>query len=346
MLRTLWTLVGTALGVVLGLFTVEAAIRPYCSAPRQLDPRFGFVLAAGSTVHWHREGSGTGHWSAFGIRGSSLPAENRPKVLVLGDSLVEAVHVDDPECFTARLEARLAARGWDAAVLNAGVQGSSAPYYAAAGPAYLEAFSPAWTVIGLSADDLTSAAFVPRATHFTKETEGSLGVSALPPVGGGGWLRQGIRRLRARSALAQNAALQFVGYRATMASWRPFRSAEATDLAPVAVDPTAFPIEAELALLVDRFEGRVTFLFFSLYDETQPFSEGLVEAAVQEACARRGWSCVATRDTFSRFAGHPGAWPRGFPNTAPNRGHLNPAGHDAAAEALERELIRLFPSGL
>jgi hypothetical protein len=71
----------------------------------------------------------------------------------------------------------------------------------------------------------------------------------------------------------------------------------------------------------------------------------VTETAVREACAELQLSCVFTRDENAKL-GQSGAFPTGFPNTRPYQGHLNPAGHAAAARALVKGLSEGRPGAL
>src|ERR1043166_5977967 len=57
-------------GGVPALLLLELVMRFYAFAPRELQPDLGYVVADGATTHWNREGNGTGHWGAHGIRAS------------------------------------------------------------------------------------------------------------------------------------------------------------------------------------------------------------------------------------------------------------------------------------
>ena len=329
---------------VLVLLTLELAMRHYAYIPRRLDPDFGYV--ATGQAWWFREGGGIGHWGARGVRVSSSPTNVVEKtILVLGDSFTEAPHVSDDEVYTDVLERSLRRASHNLRVLNAGVTGSTLPYYVHLAPSYLRAFSPSWTVVQINPDDVLGAAFSRKATHFERLPDGSVRVRALPPEGGGGLARRALRFLQGHSALLQNSVLQYKAFADSAKSFRPFRQTEALPPARTE-DPNRFPIAEELAALSNAFGGRVTILFVSPWqdgigsDEPSP-----VERSVDAGCRALGASCVFSRTVYPQLA-RSAAFPTGFPNTRPGRGHLNPTGHAAVAEALGRELLAGKPSAL
>lgn len=93
------------------------------------DPRIGHRLRPGASTHFATaEFASDIAINAQGVRGPDVPpkAAGERRVAVLGDSLVLAVQVEQPETFVAGLEARLneraaAGRRWRA--INGGVQG-------------------------------------------------------------------------------------------------------------------------------------------------------------------------------------------------------------------------------
>jgi hypothetical protein len=323
--------------------TGEAVMRRYCYSPRILDPEFGFVPAGNPSI-CRKEGDGVGHWGKRGIRRSPGRLASQPAILVLGDSLTEAEQVDDDETYTYLLEQRLAHEGLPYAVLNAGIEGLALPYYVETADAYIRAFSPRWTIVAISADDVAGSAFLSIATHFIKEPDGTLGIKANPPVGRGGPIRRFIRYARGHSALLQNYVLQEQGYARDMRGFRPFVATQKKDDPPLS-HPERFPVRQELAMLEDRFEGRVTILFFSGLRSEDPDEESPMGRAILDICAAEKWSCRSTQEFSRRFAAA-GTAPNGFPNSGFNLGHLNEQGHAAVAALLNDEMQKLAQHGL
>lgn len=321
---------------ILALLTLEVAMRHYTYVPRHLDPDFGYV--ATGEAWWFREGSAISHWGSRGVRAASSRARGPEdkRLLVIGDSFTEATQVSDDEVYTDVLERTLRQAGRNVRVLNAGVAGSTLPYYVDLAPAYRRAFSPDWTVVQLNFDDVVAPAFAKGATHFERMPDGSLTVRALPPEGGGGMARRTLRFLRGHSALLQNCVLQYMGFAGLAKGFRPFRQTDEPP-APEPDDPGAFPIEQELLALLKVFDGRVSVLFLSPWIAGAPVERPTpTESSIQDACRKLRMSCVFTRSTFPRFVAS-GTFPNGFPNTRPKRGHLNAAGHAAVAEVLGHE---------
>lgn len=327
-------------GALLALVVVELVVRQTYLKPWVTDPDFGTVLQPGAVARFATEGDGESRWTSHGVRRSELPAPGTPRVLVLGDSFTEALMIEDADVYSARLESRLAgSRNPPPAVLNVGRSGATAADYLALAERYRELFDPVWTVIQLRDDDVTDAAWREGgAATLSRGPDGDLVARfEVKSPGAVGAL------LQRTSAVLATPTFGLVRAREFLDAWRRepplFRGASA-EARPVAAIPPrdAYPVEETLDRLAAAFEGRVTFLWLPSYDPerlTEP--ESATEARVMAACRERGLSCVNLRDVFPTFRAQNDA-PYGFSNTAWNVGHLNAAGHRAAAALLADEL--------
>lgn len=93
-----------------------------------------------------------GLWLAFGLMINTAAAQDKPKLLALGDSLTAGFGLPREQAFPVRLEAWLHERGVNVAVINAGVSGDTA----AGGLARLDwslADQPRYALVELGAND-------------------------------------------------------------------------------------------------------------------------------------------------------------------------------------------------
>ena len=327
-------------GALLALALFEGVARRVSWLVYDIDPRLGSILAPGRAAVYCREGCGSSRWIADGIRRAAPLDPARPVLLVVGDSFTEALMIDDDRVFTRILEARLAAAGSPLQVANAGRSGGSPADYVALAPFYRERLAPRWTVIQLRAPDLEGDAFDPSKTHFDEGSDGRLTV--VPVVQPISRFNRMLAPVRRESALVGFATVRLREFRSAAADEPTLFRATRRRAPP---PPRAWPVGAQLAAMADAFDGRVTFLFLPDYDARDPRHVDAIEGTVAAACAAHAWSCASLRDAFPAFAAARTA-PYGFPNSAFDSGHMNAAGHAAAAAVLETELRRALSRDL
>jgi len=323
-----------AAGALAACAVFEVGLRPLYWLPYVHHPRLGSILPAGTVARYCREGCGTSRWADDGARHATPLDPARPAILAVGDSFTEALMTDDALVYPQRLEAGLDG-GWQ--VVNVGRSGASPADYIALAPLYAERYAPRWTVIQLRADDLERDACDPSKTHFARRAEGGVEAVEVPPRPSR--TSQLLAPLRRRFALVNLATLRLREFRAAASTEPPlFR---ATARAPAEGTPAAsYPIEAELEALAAAYGGRVTFLFLPDFDPHDVATPGATELRFTGACLAHAWSCVDLRSAFPQLAARRES-PYGFPNSTFNTGHMNDAGHAAAAALLHEEIARL-----
>src|SRR5438046_5379025 len=122
------------------------------------DPVLGGGSMTGKVLVYRVEGNGRASYTANHIRREGLPGKNDgPVILVMGDSITEAIQVKDTETYTYRLEATLRESGVSAFVLNAGASGRSMADYVGRAEVYQNLFHPDWVVIQVDWCDFEEA---------------------------------------------------------------------------------------------------------------------------------------------------------------------------------------------
>jgi lysophospholipase L1-like esterase len=328
--------IAIALGIAAALLVAELVARRIFWLPYVQHPRLGAILPGDTVARYCREGCGSSYWARDGVRNAAPPASARRAVIALGDSFTEALMTDDEAVYTQRAEAALVGAGLPLQILNLGRSGASAADYVALAPFYAEHYDPQWTVIQLRDDDLEDAAWDPGKTHFRLRDDGRVEAIEVPPRPSAFSLR--LLPLRQRSALVAFGNTRLREFVAAAAAEPPlFGATRARAPAPL---PAMRPVVAEVAAIASAYADRLTFLYLPEFDPRAPDRVPASEALVTAACAARGWSCVNLRESFADFAARH-ASPYGFANSRFNAGHMNDAGHAAAAELLRRELERL-----
>ncbi len=91
------------------------------------DADTGYAFVPGADGIWTRENRALVHINSLGTRNPEMPREKpagTTRVGVTGDSLVEALQVDQSATFLAQAEARLNAAGYPAQILNLAMSGN------------------------------------------------------------------------------------------------------------------------------------------------------------------------------------------------------------------------------
>jgi lysophospholipase L1-like esterase len=292
-----------------------------------------------TVVHRLGEGFGVSHWDARGIRLSRYSCTRCPDILVIGDSYTEALQVNDDQAYVAVAESLLVGPK-PIRLLNAGDASASPADYVVRAARYRKQIRPAWVVVQLNADDLGRDAFLPDKVHFRQNGE-SLSL-VVPAPYSYGRITKTLNFIRERSALANYAISRLDIARQGPKGPPWFRAGfEPRMPATASAPPQTFPLERELSLLRAAYGNRITFLFLPLFNKPVENEE----TRFDRYCRMTQTSCVNFRASFEEFQ-RSGTAPYGFPNSRFAFGHLNPAGHAAAARLLANELRRLQQHGL
>lgn len=334
------------------------------SARMAFDPVFGRVFWPRKQVVWGVEGKGKSLWSEHQIRRERLPdPEERPVILVLGDSMTQALQVDDPVVYTAQLEGALCKIKGTTAVLNAGVGNRSLADYVAWANEYQRLFSPDWVVVEATWCDFQEAMETTRPAHFRRNvTNVCLEVAALPRPSRPGRAFRFFASLP--DTLADRLTFAYPAYRVReFAKWvrneppwfrapapQPaadragqnlgFPEAGAETTTGSARTHGSLPISEELDLLQECWHGRLTLLLLTSYNPLGPSTLRPEEKEIDSLARQKGISIVRLDEGFSHLPR--GVSPYGFDNLGGyNTGHMNLHGHRLAADLLVAELKRI-----
>lgn len=141
------------IGLVLLLLLVigEILVRAFFTYPQQTlpDSVLGWVYKPGSSILYTKEGFSTNHINSLGMNDDEIDLDKN-RVLVLGDSYTEALHVSSDANFTRRAEKTLIQTD----LINAGRSGLSPLYYRTVLDKYDLILSPDSVVMVLTAGDI------------------------------------------------------------------------------------------------------------------------------------------------------------------------------------------------
>lgn len=175
-MKFLKNLVKIAAAVFLSLIAWEILLRIFFTVPIVSDdvPGLGWLPknARGLST---TEGRGHVQYNEFGFREGAL--ENKPKdetrILILGDSNIEARQMDLPQTLPARLQTLLdTSVNCRVRVVNGGRVGATPAFHVALADKYQKLFQPDWTVVFVE-DDRWKLTFSPsHEIRYEPQNEG------------------------------------------------------------------------------------------------------------------------------------------------------------------------------
>ena len=309
-----------------------------------------FVHAHGLTYRHRSEGVATTTKGRFGINAiEDIRDYKQEKLVVWGDSFVEAHQVDDPLKIPQRVTQRLVERGLGdkAMAFAVGMSGDSVADYYFDLPKYEKLtrnIKAHYIVITDVRDTLPDQADDTIRGVFTSHPFRLSFVESPPKF-------QGIKKR------LNSLGLYFL--------WEPARSAMRSiknlKLVPSLPQNTFSKVSSENKPSPAFQKQAWTFLFEKLKQQTRlplvfvvcptiPFIENgsIVTtdphadevAAFADLARKAGISVVNLSGRFLEFYQKTGQFPRGFPNSKPGEGHFNRFGHDLVAEAITEHALR------
>jgi lysophospholipase L1-like esterase len=284
-----------------------------------------FKPSSRSTVLWPPELAYVVEINSLGLRGPEIarqPRSGRTRYLALGDSMTFGYHLEEPETWPARLEARLRAAGHDVEVIN----GGSGGWTIGSETLFLEeralALQPDHVLVGFCANDIADL-----------DREGPVYEAQKAAIGRG--------RGPVNEALYTSATYEL--YLRTQVAWKRWREERSGErerrLTSVDVPPDrAVELWAEYARWLDRMNAllapRGIPLTVVYVPDVYKLTHALPaddEARLRELTGERGIGFVSPLTAFE-------SRPRQDLFLLPLDDHLSPQGADLLAQRLAEEL--------
>jgi len=307
------------------------------------------VTAPDQTIRWRSEGWANTHVGKEGIvEIIDEAAFGKPSILLWGDSYVEALQVADEDKMAQVATRMLRENGSDARIFGIASSGQMIADYILEMPAYERLFSDIEThVIFLAGveDMLPDQATQDRA-RFVSRPEPAL----LPDPRSGGDAAES-----ARSRWVNDLRLNVVsrarrkirdGFSDLRFRPGPVRTETGEPASDVGENPPAL---TDFRYIAQRLRGSTSKPIIVIYCPVLPFiKDGHVvtddpDAAIASNCARAlanvGIRMIDLSGKLRSSFLKDHVMARGFPNTYPGKGHLNPFGHRMVAGAVVDALM-------
>ncbi len=318
----LWTIgVLIVLELILRIFV-------YRPVPRYVnDPVWGRRPAGGSIVFWAIEGNGTTHYVADGE--ISTPYSGGDNIVVLGDSHTEAWQVNDDEKYVSVAERELHQSNSPVDLRNLGFANGSIADYVYLAPFVISQYHPKLVVIQLSDNDFwgNSGFDATRTNYFVQDSNGQVEIRHIPLLSSDPWYMP-IRGL-AIAAYAYNRlqTIQELQLENTIPS-------PSTD-SQVLLDEHNIEQLQALSTAYSRIPTIVIVLPYNpkIVNDHIEFLDPFQQEILGQLRKFDSFTLLDPSLAFTDLAKR-GIFPRGFANTQPGVGHLNPQAHKILGQLL------------
>jgi lysophospholipase L1-like esterase len=283
-----------------------------------------------------KEGYGRTLLNELGLRSPSLTEEPFQKdernILVLGDSYTQAMQVSDEVAFPQHLNELL---GEHTNVINAGREGASPADYIALAEYNHKTFDPDAVVVQLNEADFTRDLLSDKQTFYFEATARGFTLRENKSV-------VSSNELASRFANLQGV-LNFSVMRLALERVEAMRAGKthiANETLQVGVQETDGSLEKFVVQELKRAYQNPVLLYIPEIDYFSPdyAQPHPTEKHLAEAARNEGLRFISLRGDFVALYRHRHRTAHGFTNTQPGMGHINPLGHEVAAERLAQEL--------
>jgi hypothetical protein len=299
----------------------------------------------GIEIRDFKEGLAKSHFSVDGLRG---PVDRRPSgapvILIMGDSHVEALQVEDADTMGERLYGRLQRKGIRANVLQYGWADAGGPDFVWMAPFLFRQFGPQHIFVVVNYSDLDNNGRDARL----RDRGGAVVAEALNPNAVPGRPTTHLDSILGRKA--KESGLIYAAGRRAGTLIRPLLSGNriipslmnlflhGQPIRGIPVGVTSADFTGEVDLVVSGLKSVYGRMLHILYVPNQPFSAEETpearEAALLRTCESASIPCRSLRKKMVELLVSSHKLARGFSNTAPGSGHLNAEGHDLVAREI------------
>jgi hypothetical protein len=330
-------------GVVLCLFTAELLLRPVFEEKKVIEDGYD-IFQPGKESRYFLEGFAVIKWAAHGVRGNGITTNGIRPIMVIGDSYVEALQVDDDGLISTYLEINLRNHSLSNAVFSLGHSGDSMADYVRNAVMYREWFNPAWTVVVLGREDFSEAMERNRSAYFLRDkNSGALFLKSNEPKRalGQGLFGKTFYRLLDDSSLCMLSWIRAHDFLKWWEDEPPLFNASAKTKAKGRYTTELPPVNEQLEALKAAYNGRLTILYRSPGGSPRNLPvKDIMDVQIEETARKLGISFVSLCDAYIGAMALQ-EMPNGFSNTKPFTGHWNRSGHKLAADTVTPELLRM-----
>jgi lysophospholipase L1-like esterase len=298
-----------------------------------------------------KEGYGRTFLNELGLRSPSLTdepiQESERNVLVLGDSYTQAMQVSDEAAFPQRLNELLGQR---TRVINAGREGASPADYIALAEYNKNTFDPDVVIVQLNEADFTRDLLSSKQTFYLQETQQGYRLRENKSVVSSNELASRFVGLQSvfnfsvmRIALERVEAMRNNETKDSETKDNEAKAEATTELKVARVEVTQATTQSLEHFVVSELKKVYRQPVLLYIPEIDYFSPNYArpheaEQRLAEAAQEMGVTFISLLPDYVALYRTRHQTSHGFVNTQPGMGHINPLGHEVAAERLAQAL--------
>jgi hypothetical protein len=334
------------LGVFAALLVAEICLRPFVTG------RGGYILPTQDSleklrtfeenpahtveIRQFQEGFAAAHFTADGARVTgNEKIENAPIGLILGDSFVEAIQVNDNQVFGSVVERLSREAGKPVNVREYGWAGTSTATYLAVADALQQRWNPKWVTIVYNDDDFSKAA-LQGGRFWLTDVAPDLSVNITPAKRTADRYDAQLRKVGLSSNSLYNLVNSSSLAYAAIEKYLLFGNPKSELANPQKMDfaEEKMVATASVRALKKAYGDKLLIVYISHVTVISPKESDEIEGLLRTACQDEQVEFVSTRPEMLAQLENNKRLSQGFSNTPPSIGHLNSFGHEIVGQAI------------
>lgn len=331
-------------------------ITVYRTPGTNFHPVLGKIYNKGTLI-WGKEGFSISKFNSFGLRDKEISSKQNGeyRILSLGDSFTEALHVGEAKTYSKRLEALLfglysnkyAKDNIRFSVINAGRSGDCPADYLNAAAFYNQKINPDFVIISLNDKDFSDDVFSKnRFVYISKnesKSESGFALKVNKDFVSINPIKQKFPQLAFLADLsslrlaAEGLQVIFNSFKPAFASGEAHGKAEKNSKNDTAKDSSYKDVvDWSIKNLKEKYKNIAILYIPDIDYEKLSLELTPIEVSIKKSAAKYGVPFVDMKKDFIDHYKQTKEFSSGFGNTTPGTGHINELGHDLTAHRLAR----------
>jgi hypothetical protein len=353
--RTVFTKISllNILGILAALMVAEVSLRPFVTG------RGGYLLPTEDSleklknfqddpsktveIRQYQEGYAAAHFAGDGARVTgNEKIENAPTGLIIGDSFVEALQVDDKQVMGSIIERLSREESKPFNVNQYGWGGTSTATYIAVADALIHRWNPKWVTVIYNNNDFNEQALKTGRFWRMDVAPEDLSVKLAPTKRSGDKYDAQLKKIGISSSDIYNLINSSSLLYAAVETYLLFGAPENDSVSPTKKDFTEEKTiaAASIKALKKAYGERLLIVYLPHIKVNSKIEPDEIESILQAVCQNEKVEFVSTRDAMVKELEERKRLSQGFSNTPPGIGHLNLIGHEIVGREIWRAVSK------